>query len=262
MCESSNTTDPLGALRLPVEVEQQLRRSITTPGLVLFTGPHGSGKRELVRGCLELGQGPDRVLYTIQSGPPEADLEGVVQIRLSPELGFPRSAALRAAFRADPDVVALDRIPDTDTARALIYAAPRITILACLFATHPVTALERLHDLGVAREPLELLPLTVVAVRRLPQLCSECRVEVAPEDPTWSHAYGRGAGCGECAGLGVAGPVRVASMLRLEPEEMSSLGAWAPMCEALRETVPSVRERALGLAQRGQIALEDALALP
>ena len=221
-------SDDWSELGLPEDVEEALRDALTRPGLILFTAPHGHGKRALIRRCLESSDSGRRAVYSIFAGPPAEGLDDVVQIPVRSEIGFTRSRALRAALRVQPDVIALDQLTDWETANTVVYGARGRTVLSCVFLGGPVAALELLHDMGVEKRPLAKIALTVVATWTLPT-----------DD----------------------GTARVANVLRCAPEELAGDG-WERVCAASRAQAVTLRAQALALADSGRVSREAAQEVP
>lgn len=185
----SHTEWRLDQIGLPLLARQAIQELIERPdGLLLLTGPTGSGKTTTIYSVLrELNQ-PHRKIITIED-PIEYRMEGITQVGVTPAVTF--AGALRATLRQDPDVILVGEIRDAETARIAIQAS--VTghlVLTTLHATDAATTLTRLQDLGV--DPYTLgLCLRGVLAQRLVRRCCACGCEDGCETCRFTGYRGR-----------------------------------------------------------------------
>lgn len=215
----------LAELGLEADDEAALRHAIRAgDGLVLVTGPTGSGKTTTLYACLhELNQ-PGRKILTVED-PVEYRLPGISQVAVNPAGGMTFAAALRAFLRQAPNVVMVGEIRDAETAALALHAAlTGHLVLSTLHTNDAVGAVARLLDLG-ARPALVAAALrATVAQRLVRRVCPECSrpVAVAAHEATAlglnseraaTTMLRRGAGCAACGGTGHRGRVGVFEVL-------------------------------------------------
>jgi type II secretory ATPase GspE/PulE/Tfp pilus assembly ATPase PilB-like protein len=185
-------------------------------GLLLLTGPAGSGKTTTLYACLRhlaLGARGARQIVSIED-PVENVQEGVTQVEINPAAGLDFAAALRALLRQDPEVVMVGEVRDRETAAIAVQAAlTGHLILSTVHAASAPEVLLRLADLGVEPSLIAGVVTGVLAQRLVRRLCLECRTATAnPEEPY--RAGPRSAGCLACRGTGYRGRILVAELLR------------------------------------------------
>lgn len=194
-------------------------------GLVLVTGPTGSGKSTTLYGALaEINDGV-RKLITVED-PVELRLPGVVQIQTQSDIGYTFARALRAILRHDPDVIMVGEIRDRETAEIAIQAAlTGHLVLATLHTNDALSAVNRLVDMGVEPFLLAASLRAVMAQRLVRRLCDHCAVPATPEPTVLEQLQqlaARGAarmpdtprwrqpvGCEQCSGTGFRGRVGI-----------------------------------------------------
>ncbi len=211
----------LARLGLPGDVEAGLRACLARPhGLVIATGPTGSGKTTTLYACLRALNAPDTKVLTVED-PVECALDGAIQVPVNPAAGLTFSRALRAFLRQDPDVILVGEVRDPETARLAVQAAlTGHLVLATLHTNDAATAVARLVDLGVEPFLLAATLEAVVAQRLVRQVCAECG--------------GRGtSACPDCEGTGYRGRLGLFELLRVD-EPMRALIATGAPVEALR----------------------------
>ena len=216
-----------GALGFAADLTGDLRRAIHMPhGIVLVTGPTGSGKTTTLYAALaELNQ-RERKLLTVED-PIEYRLPGVIQTQVNPAIGFTFGTALRSFMRQDPDVMMVGEIRDRETAEIAVQAAlTGHMILSTLHTNTAAGAVTRLLDMGV--EPLLLSSVlkAVVAQRLVRRLCAACR-KPHDTDPALAPLFARGAvalpemlqqpvGCPQCNMTGYSGWIAIFELLLVD----------------------------------------------
>jgi len=264
---------PLADCGLDDEQLRILRGAIGAPqGLILITGPTGSGKTSTLYSTLREIHTPDRNLVTLED-PVEIQLPGVTQTQVNERAGLTFSRGLRSVLRQDPDVVLVGEVRDGETAELVIKAAQTgHLVLSTLHTNNAVAAITRLVDLGV--EPfLVASSLSCVVAQRLVRVpCASCAVPDVPSDDVLD-ALGldrsvlegatplRGSGCGECAGSGYRGRTGVYEVVRVDQTLRRVLLA-EPTESALAAATddqPTLKHAALALALTGGTTFDEVL---
>ena len=207
-----------------------LNEQITKPnGLILTTGPTGSGKTTTLYAFLKKIYTPDIKVITIEN-PIEYQLEGIVQTQAEPESGYSFAEGLRSALRQDPDVIMVGEIRDSETAEVAINAAlTGHLVISTLHTNNAAGSFPRLLDLGVNPKVISSALNISIAQRLVRKLCEKCKKKVALEgehkaivekvlsqvaDPAYLEGVNTEyewlpVGCEECSGLGYQGRVGV-----------------------------------------------------
>jgi general secretion pathway protein E len=215
----------LEQLGFPADTLAELERLIVRPyGMILVTGPTGSGKTTTLYGALEKINSPDKKIITIED-PVEYQVSGVNQIHVKPQIGLTFANGLRSIVRQDPDVIMVGEIRDPETAEIAVQAAlTGHLVFSTLHTNDAAGAVSRLLEMGVEDYLLASSLLGVLAQRLVRKVCPRCRAEVPHEealigaiDMTKAAAERfnnvavngapiyRAAGCEECSGTGYRG---------------------------------------------------------
>ncbi|MHC2435172.1 GspE/PulE family protein [Bradyrhizobium sp. USDA 4451] len=218
--------------------EAKLRRLLKLPhGMVVITGPTGSGKTTTLATILSILNEPSRKILTIED-PVEYELPGVNQSQIKPAIGLTFATALRSFVRQDPDVIMVGEIRDSETAHVAVHAAlTGHLVLTTLHTETAAAAVPRLLDLGVEGYLLRSVLRGVIAQRLVRQLCERCKTArpLAPadftEDPRLA-AIGFKAGeiihepcgCERCGGTGYRGRLGAFELLELSNELRELIG--------------------------------------
>lgn len=221
--DKSRTAPKLEALGYSGENLARIRRAINMSyGLVLVTGPTGSGKTTTLYAALSEVVSPLINVITVED-PPEYELEGVRQVAVNAKAGLTFAVALRSILRQDPDVVMVGEIRDSETARIAVQAAlTGHLVLSTLHTNDAASAPARLVDMGVEPYLVASCLLCVVAQRLARTVCSECAEEYSPppESPVWGFlnsattpSLRRGRGCPACGRTGFRGRTAVAEVM-------------------------------------------------
>lgn len=230
-----------------------LEQLITKPnGLVLATGPTGSGKTTTLYACLQRLNQTDHKIITVED-PVEYQLSGINQVPVRHESGLTFSSALRAMLRQAPNTVMVGEIRDRETAEIALHASlTGHLVFSTLHTSDATGAIARLLNLGVKPFLLSGSLRAVLAQRLVRKVCSECRQPVTPTaaeldllgcgpPPAGTVTFRRGAGCPGCNGTGYRGRVGIFELLVLT-DEISQMIHERPGSAQLRE-----RARALGM---------------
>jgi general secretion pathway protein E len=218
--------------------EAKLRRLLKLPhGMIVITGPTGSGKTTTLATILSILNEPIRKILTIED-PVEYEIPGVNQSQIKPAIGLTFAAALRSFVRQDPDVIMVGEIRDSETAHVAVHAAlTGHLVLTTLHTETAAAALPRLLDLGVEAYLLRSTLRAVIAQRLVRQLCERCKSSKIlreadfAEDPrlaalgfTTGETVHAPAGCERCGGTGYRGRLGVFEVLELNDELRSLIG--------------------------------------
>lgn len=223
--DRSNLALDFATLGFDPALVEDFRRTLHRPhGIVLVTGPTGSGKTTTLYAALAELNERGRKLLTVED-PIEYRLPGVIQTQVNPGIGFSFSNALRSFLRQDPDVMMVGEIRDGETAQIAVQAAlTGHVILSTLHTNTAVGAVGRLLDMGVEPFLLSSVLNGVLAQRLVRRLCTECRApsgidleaasDLARELEVAAPAMlYRGTGCEACGGSGYKGRVALHELL-------------------------------------------------
>ncbi len=252
----------------PEELEQIDRFARRPHGIVLVTGPTGSGKTTTLYSLLSRINDPKRKILTVED-PVEYDLDGIVQVPVNDEIGVTYARVLRTMLRQDPDVILVGEIRDPETAQIAVEAAlTGHLVLSTLHTNDAPSTVTRMIDLGV--EPF-LLAATIegiAAQRLLRTVCTECGEDYVPEEE-WLRKAGlegpetfrRGRGCEHCHFTGYRGRIAIYEILEMD-EALKEQFLRNPSTLALRDLarerkMRTLRERGLALARAGRTTLEE-----
>ncbi|MFN3476439.1 MAG: type II secretion system ATPase GspE [Candidatus Methylomirabilales bacterium] len=222
----------LSELGFPQEAEQQFEALIRKPhGILLVTGPTGSGKTTTLYAALRALNSVEKKIITIED-PVEYQLEGVNQIQVKPKIGLTFASGLRHIVRQDPDVILVGEIRDRETAEIAIHAAlTGHLVLSTLHTNDAAGAITRLLDMGIEDYLVSSTLIGVLAQRLVRRICSNCKAPYVPEEgafqpstPNAQHpALGmkglrlfKGQGCPECHFTGYFGRMGIFELLVME----------------------------------------------
>ena len=257
-----------------------LRRALAQPhGLVLITGPTGSGKTTTLYAALNALRRHEAKLVTVED-PIEYTLAGVSQLQVKPEIGLDYPAALRSVLRNDPDVIMVGEIRDKETADIAIRAAlTGHLVLATLHTNSAAGAVTRLLDLGV-QEFLLASTLEIACAQRLVRkLCGRCATQrpagadelmllraagLMPDDSAPSQV-GEAVGCPACLGRGFAGRIPLFEAITMSDATRALVRAGFDERElnraALSEGAQSLLNHGLHQVMAGQTTVAEVLAV-
>jgi type II secretion system protein E len=214
LLDRANVLYTLQDLGMDEETFREFKQLIDRPhGIILVTGPTGSGKTTTLYAALNAIVGPDIKVLTVED-PVEYHLQGVNQIPVDQHVGMTFERGLRAILRHDPDVVMIGEIRDLETARAAIQASlTGHLVLSTLHTNDAASAPMRLIDMGVEPFLVSSTLIGSMAQRLVRKICSRCKVEFRPDpkqmppdlalDP--GQMLFRGEGCEHCRKTGFRG---------------------------------------------------------
>ena len=194
-------------------------------GIVLVTGPTGSGKTTTLYASLATLNAGDRNIVTIED-PVEYRLAGVRQIQVNPTVGLTFATGLRSILRQDPDVIMVGEIRDRETAEIAIQAAlTGHLVFSTLHTNDAPTAITRLLDMGMEPFLVASSVIGVAAQRLVRTVCSECKVPDASQaeaakrlEMTVSGTWMKGKGCRKCGNAGYRGRIGIFELMILDEE--------------------------------------------
>ena len=195
-------------------------------GIVLVTGPTGSGKTTTLYAALSRLDAPGLNIMTVED-PVEYELKGVSQSHVNPRIGMTFARALRSILRHDPDVIMIGEIRDLETAQIAVQASlTGHLVLATLHTNDAVSATTRLVDMGVEPYLLSSSLLGVLAQRLVRKLCAACKRAYAPDAADRAelgaqHVGGElfaAAGCAACHGTGYSGRTGIYELLVVDDD--------------------------------------------
>ena len=270
----------LGIEALGYEPEQQqlLMNAIKRPyGMILVTGPTGSGKTVSLYTCLNLLNQPGTNISTAED-PAEIQLAGVNQVNLNEKAGLNFATALRAFLRQDPDIIMVGEIRDLETADIAVKASQTgHLVLSTLHTNDAPATLMRLLNMGVAPFNIASSVILITAQRLGRKLCTQCKrpEDIPPEallqagfveedlDGSW-QAFGP-TGCDACKGTGYKGRIGIYEVMPISDEMrqliMRSANALDIADQSQKEGVKNLRQSGLIKVKQGVTSLEEVEAI-
>jgi general secretion pathway protein E len=251
---------------------EKIRRIIAQPnGVVLITGPTGSGKTTTLYAALTALNRPESKLFTVED-PVEYHLKGVNQIHVRPQIGLDFAAVLRSILRQDPDIVMVGEIRDLETARIAVQAAlTGHLVLSTLHTNSAVATVTRLIDMGVEDYLLVSVVRGIVAQRLVRRLCIKCRdpyrpstelrkrLRIEPGDTTFFQPRG----CAACNNTGYGGRTVIYEIMESNPNLNDAVLRRAPENEiealARRQGMATLFESGLAKAAAGETSIDEVL---
>lgn len=204
-------------------------------GLVLVTGPTGSGKTTTLYSFLDAMNSPEKNISTAED-PVEFNVDGINQIQVHPDIGFDFSAALRSFLRQDPDIIMVGEIRDLETAKISFKAASTgHLVLSTLHTNDSIATISRIMDMGIPAYVVAETISLVIAQRLVKKNCTSCietvevpddsllQIGVKPENLAKFKNLKRGRGCGACNSTGLRGRIPIFEILRMTSEVRNSI---------------------------------------
>ena len=241
-------------------------------GLVLVTGPTGSGKTTTLYSGLDLLRSSERNIVTVED-PVEYQLDLINQIQVNEQVGLGFAKALRSFLRQDPDVIMIGEIRDQETARVAVQAAlTGHLVLATLHTNAAPGAVARLLDMGIEPYLLSSALNGVVAQRLARTVCPHCKTKYYPTQDALKDAmipemtgrpFARGTGCTKCHNSGMLGRVGFYEVMEVSPALRRFVHRGAASHEIReawqREGGRTLRQEGVEIALRGDCSLEEVL---
>jgi general secretion pathway protein E len=231
LLDKSDSRLTLQAVGMQGQTLQQFQQLVQQPhGIVLVTGPTGSGKTTTLYAALQMLDASQSNIMTVED-PIEYELPGIGQTQVNPKIDLDFAKALRAILRQDPDIIMIGEIRDHETAHIAVQASlTGHLVLATLHTNDAVSAVTRLTDMGIEPFLLSSSLLGVLAQRLVRKLCLSCR----------------GRGCEACGGAGYQGRTGIFELLTVDDSVRQSIHD--------RAAEPLLRENALNL---GMLTLRE-----
>lgn len=243
-------------------------------GMILVTGPTGSGKSTTLYSVLNLLNTPERNLMTIED-PVEYQIEGITQTQVNPEIGLTFASGLRSLLRQSPDVVLVGEIRDGETADIAVKAAlTGHLVLSTLHTNSAAGAITRLIDMQVEPFLIASSVILVAGQRLLRRICPHCKApSLVPAEVLKRVGLGsadlkeiasfKGKGCRECSQTGYAGRMGAIEVLAIDSEVRQAILAHSSSEEierlARKKGMETLFENALNLFKAGKTTLEEVL---
>ena len=248
LIDKSKKAPTLEGLGLAEDMHQELERAIKKPtGALLVTGPTGSGKSTTLYAALHIVAQPEVNVITVED-PVEYRLQGINQVQINTKAGLSFAAVLRSILRADPDIVMVGEIRDSETAKISIEAAlTGHMVLSSLHTNDAPSALTRLNEMGVEPFLASAAVTGVLAQRLARKLCTNCaemytpsvgemiESNVSPDTAAQldGMAFYRKVGCPRCNHTGYKGRLGIFEFLNMS-DELAAFAAGKPSHEELR----------------------------
>ena len=261
----------LEALGMEPDQLAQLRRWLDLPsGLVLVTGPTGSGKSTTLYAALAAVDDRTRKILTVED-PVEHRLPGIMQVQVQAEIGYSFARALRSFLRHDPDIIMVGEIRDRETAEIAIQSAlTGHLVLATLHTNDALSAFTRLTDMGIEPYLVAAAVQAVMAQRLVRRLCPHCAAPAeappgaaelarwpAAEPPRWAGSVG----CEQCQRTGYRGRIGIYELVDVDPSLRHAVAITAGQAELERLADGagrrSLRQDGLLKARRGHTSLAE-----
>ena len=223
-------------LGMPPELLKRFRRNFHLPnGIVLVTGPTGSGKTTSLYAALQELNQAEKKIITVED-PVEYRLSRINQVQVNPKIGLTFASVLRSALRQDPDIIMVGEMRDHETVEIGISAAMTgHLVLSTLHTNDTVSTATRLLDMGVEGYLLATTLRSIIAQRLVRKICSSCQQEYTPDafEKAWlrdqlyvdstQHGYKKGKGCMHCGFTGYHGRMGVYELLEMNSELAEAL---------------------------------------
>jgi len=251
----------------------KINKIINKPhGIVLVTGPTGSGKSTTLYSLLRDLNKEDKNIITVED-PVEFSMDGINQVNVNAKAGLTFASGLRSILRQDPDIVMLGEIRDTETAEIAVRAA--ITghlVLSTIHTNDAPSSIVRLKDMGVAPYLVSSALVGIIAQRLIRKLCIHCKEEYIASDyekeilgvPKYQDlTLYRKVGCNRCSNTGYKGRVGIYEVMEINREIRDLINADKPLEEitnaALRNNMKTLNKSAMNVVLNGNSTVEELL---
>jgi general secretion pathway protein E len=257
--------------------EAKIRRLLDLPhGMLIITGPTGSGKTTTLATMLSALNTPSRKILTIED-PVEYEIPGINQSQVKPAIGLTFAAAMRAFVRQDPDIIMVGEVRDAETASIAVHAAlTGHLVLTTLHTETSTAAVPRLLDLGVEGFLLKSTLRAVIAQRLVRVLCDRCKAQRSltsadlAADPRYmtcafdvGHIVWEPKGCERCGGVGYRGRIGVFEALEVTGEVRDLVGPRADSnvldAVAMKAGMTTMMEDAIAKCRAGITSIAEVL---
>jgi general secretion pathway protein E len=264
----------LKELGLTPEDQQQFNQLVMQPnGIILVTGPTGSGKTTTLYSVLASIIKPEINIITIED-PVEYQLKGISQIQVNPKIDLTFARGLRSIVRQDPDVILIGEIRDTETAKIAVQSAlTGHLVFSTLHTNDSASAITRLVDIGVEPFLISSSVLAVIAQRLVRVLCDNCKEAYTPgaiiesigisNDQLEAHTIYQAKGCEQCFHTGYRGRIGIFEIMQLD-EALKALmlktyDASQIKKRALKNNLKTLRKSGVEQVLAGRTTIEEVL---
>lgn len=240
-------------------------------GIILVTGPTGSGKTTTLYSCLNLMNVPEKKILTVED-PVEYQMQGINQMQVNEKIGFTFATGLRSILRQDPDIIMVGEMRDLETAQMGIQAAlTGHLVFSTLHTNDSSSSIARLVDMGVEDYLAASTLRCILAQRLVRRICPHCKEEYTPPPAELKAArltdstatYYHGAGCEQCNDSGYRGRLGVYELLNISPEIEEMITQKRNASEIKRMAVSlgmrTLREDGFRKVLRGLTTIEEVL---
>ena len=271
--DKGNLTLDLTKFGFEPKAEKDLMKAILNPyGMVLVTGPTGSGKTTTLYSAVSRINSPEVNIMTAED-PVEYNLMGINQVLVRTEIGLTFAAALKAFLRQDPNIIMIGEIRDLETGGIAIKAAlTGHLVLSTLHTNDAPSTITRMIDMGIEAFNVASAVNLVVAQRLIRRICKDCKAEHTYTDPELSAlgtnleslrklTFMKGTGCDTCSGTGYKGRAGLYEVMALSPELRRMILRGASVVEirdqAVSEGMLTLRMDGMKKIERGITTLEE-----
>jgi type IV pilus assembly protein PilB len=272
LLDKSVLTGSIDQMGLDEETLVKFRKAIDAPhGMILVTGPTGSGKTTTLYSVLQELNNPQYNIVTVED-PIEYELGGINQVAVRNDIGLDFASALRSILRQDPDIVMVGEIRDNETADIAVKAAlTGHQVLSTLHTNDAAGAITRLDDMGIEPFLISSSILMTCAQRLVRRVCANCREEFQAEPEVFARlgieqaeaVFYRGSGCDRCKGRGYLGRLAIIEALTVTESIrrliMKRASAAVIKNQAITEGMKTLRMVGIDKALEGQTTLEEVL---
>ncbi|SCC90647.1 Type II secretion system protein E [Chlamydiales bacterium SCGC AG-110-P3] len=270
--DKGNIVLGLDRLGMPPQIDEAFRRLIIQPeGIILVTGPTGSGKTTTLYSGIGEVQSDEINIMTVED-PVEYKLRGIAQIGIRSKIGLTFAAGLRHILRQDPDVIMVGEIRDKETADIAVQSSlTGHLVMSTLHTNDAPSAVTRLVDMGIEPYLISSTLIGVLAQRLVRRICPLCREEYHPslaelkdvgvDDP--DICLYRGAGCSKCYDTGYSGRQGIYELMVIDEEIQRQIVRSADAIEmrrtALKRGMTTLRDHGAQLAREGVTTVAEVL---
>lgn len=271
LLDKSSASISLDAVAFPAEIRAEWNKLIRrSHGMVLVTGPTGSGKTTTLYSSLTEVRSPSTKIITVED-PIEYNLKGISQIQVQNQIGLSFAAGLRSILRHDPDVVLIGEVRDAETATSAVQASlTGHLVLSTLHTNDAASAFTRLVDMGIEPYLVASTVEGILAQRLVRRLCRNCCESYLPNEndlpedvPNFSGVLYRATGCRDCHHTGYSGRVAIFELLTADRTIRQLCTKQAPSSElrshALQSGMKSLRQSGWQRVIDGQTSVDEVL---
>ncbi len=273
--DKSNLSASIEKLGMDTETFRRFKAAVDAPhGLLLVTGPTGSGKTTTLYSALNELNNPDYNIVTVED-PVEFQIPGINQVPVNKDIGLTFATALRSILRQDPDIVMIGEIRDEETAEIAVEAAlTGHQVLSTMHCNDAPGAIARLDDMGIAPFLISSSVILACAQRLVRRICALCKEPVTYPEKMYTdldipgnffegHVLYRGRGCDRCKNTGYAGRAAIIEVMAVTDEIRKLVIQRSSAMEigkiAVAQGMKTLRMVALEKAREGSTTLEQVL---